>query len=264
MEQTINTLLAINIEIEGLLHVIKDRDADLAWEILAKKIAAFNDTYKQLLDAEEPQRTEDVKTNEEPVCQHYDEYQSQTATDADSTASTGLSAETTDNVFGDEAAEQVSEPVPEIVAEADEEDTTKSEDIATEEESPQTESCMTEQSDAGEKTVEERPYDYGYNDMQDAVPNASDGNTLRVDELLTRREALDLRRAFTLNDKFRYRRELFGSNDALFADTLDTLTAMTSLDEALDYLYNNLGWDQENDDVKDFVATVTNHFSAIK
>lgn len=96
------------------------------------------------------------------------------------------------------------------------------------------------------------------------VSVAERDDSLRMDELLSRREAQDLRRAFTLNDKFRYRRELFDSNDALFADTLNTLSAMHSLDEALDYLYKDMGWDPEDDNVKDFVATITNHFNAIK
>ena len=258
MEQTIDTLLAINIEIEGLLRVIKDRDADLAREILAKKITAFNDAYKQLLDAEESQRAEAVEIDEKLGRQCGCPPQA----DADSKAPESP-AETADSVSGDVVAEQANELIAEIPAEAEVEAKAEPEGVSTEDECPQAEVCMPKQSD-GDGKSDDGQSDYGYNDIQDAVPNASDGNTLRVDELLTRREALDLRRAFTLNDKFRYRRELFGSNDALFADTLDALSAMTSLDEALDYLYNNLGWEPENDDVKDFVATVTNHFSAMK
>jgi hypothetical protein len=86
---------------------------------------------------------------------------------------------------------------------------------------------------------------------------------MRVDEMLTRREARDLRKAFTLNDKFRFRRELFANNDAVFADTLNLLSAMQNLDEAMEYMRDDLGWDMESEDVKDFVNIVSNHFASV-
>ena len=85
--------------------------------------------------------------------------------------------------------------------------------------------------------------------------------TVAVDEMPVRRETPDLRRAFTLNDKFLFRRELFGDSDAEFADTLDLLGAMGSLDEAREYLIQDLQWDEENPVVADFLAIVTNHFN---
>jgi nicotinic acid phosphoribosyltransferase len=81
--------------------------------------------------------------------------------------------------------------------------------------------------------------------------------------MLTRREARDIRKAFTLNDKFRFRRELFANNDAQFAETLNLLSAMQNLDEAIEYLRDDLGWDMDNDDVKDFVNIVNNHFASV-
>jgi hypothetical protein len=88
-------------------------------------------------------------------------------------------------------------------------------------------------------------------------------NEMRVDEMLTRREARDLRKAFTLNDKFRFRRELFSNNDAQFADTLNVLSAMQNFDEAVEYMRDDLGWDMDNDDVKDFVNIISNHFATV-
>lgn len=65
---------------------------------------------------------------------------------------------------------------------------------------------------------------------------------------------------FNLNDKFRFRRELFGNSDALYVECLDTLSAMTSLDEAVDYLYGDLRWDSTNDDVKAFTDLLANYY----
>lgn len=71
----------------------------------------------------------------------------------------------------------------------------------------------------------------------------------------------DVTKAFTLNDKFRFRRELFRNSDTELAETLDVLQAMDSIEEAEDYLYNDLAWDQENPDVQDFIALITPCYS---
>lgn len=67
----------------------------------------------------------------------------------------------------------------------------------------------------------------------------------------------EVERLFTLNDKFRFRRELFGNSNEDFTETLDVLRAMDSIDEAEDYLYNDLAWNPENPDVKDFIALIS-------
>ncbi len=67
--------------------------------------------------------------------------------------------------------------------------------------------------------------------------------------------------SFTLNDKFRFRRELFGNNAADFADALNVATAMNSQAELDDYFYNDLCWDPENPDVRDFMKIVSARFN---
>ncbi|MBD5180066.1 MAG: hypothetical protein HDT01_02065, partial [Bacteroidales bacterium] len=65
---------------------------------------------------------------------------------------------------------------------------------------------------------------------------------------------------FNLNDKFRFRRELFGNSDAQYVECLDLLSAMTSIEEAKEYLYDDLQWDSENEDVKAFVELLSNYY----
>jgi hypothetical protein len=102
---------------------------------------------------------------------------------------------------------------------------------------------------------------YQSNDLTTAEEiAASRPNEMRVDEMLTRREARDLRKAFTLNDKFRFRRELFANNDAQFAETLNILSAMKNMEEAVEYMSDDLGWNMDSDEVKDFVNIISNHF----
>ena len=62
---------------------------------------------------------------------------------------------------------------------------------------------------------------------------------------------------FTLNDRFRFIRELFKGNSQDFNDTLKQLSSMTSADEVVEYLTEDLCLDPENQDVADFTAIVT-------
>lgn len=71
----------------------------------------------------------------------------------------------------------------------------------------------------------------------------------------------DMHKVFTLNDKFRFRRELFNNNDTDFQDALNVVKTMSSLDDAKDYFYNDLCWDSENEDVKDFIEVISGYFS---
>lgn len=65
---------------------------------------------------------------------------------------------------------------------------------------------------------------------------------------------------FNLNDKFRFRRELFGNSDAQYVECLDILSAMSSLDEAREYLLDDLKWDADNEDVKAFLELLANYY----
>lgn len=83
-------------------------------------------------------------------------------------------------------------------------------------------------------------------------------DTLKVDELIARKESADLRRAFTLNDKFRFRRTLFGGSDAHFSEVLDALEGFGTYEHAERYLAGVI--DMECDDAEDFLNIVNAHF----
>ncbi len=83
---------------------------------------------------------------------------------------------------------------------------------------------------------------------------------LTLDEALQRRRTKELRKALSLNDKFRFRRELFGNSDVRMTETLALIDAMDSYEEAEDYIFNDLGWDIENTEVAEFMKIVQNRF----
>lgn len=67
-------------------------------------------------------------------------------------------------------------------------------------------------------------------------------------------------RAFSINDKYRYRTSLFGGSDMQMRDTLAEFEVMSNMDEALDYCEHTLGWDMEDEDVKGFLTILENYY----
>lgn len=65
---------------------------------------------------------------------------------------------------------------------------------------------------------------------------------------------------FSINDKFRFRRELFSGSDAMFRDSLAFFEAMEGLPEARSYMFNDLGWNPESPDVKSFISILDRYY----
>ena len=84
--------------------------------------------------------------------------------------------------------------------------------------------------------------------------------TVRVDEKLQRSLSKDMRKALSLNDRFRFKRELFAGSEVELNQALDLVNAMQSFDEAQEYFIQDLGWDQDNEDVAEFMGLVRRHF----
>ena len=110
---------------------------------------------------------------------------------------------------------------------------------------------------------EEAPLDDEYEDDEEEDDDEvldDDDEALTLDEALQRSMSRDLRKAFSLNDRFRYRRELFGNSDVEMNDTLNLVETMHSYSEAEEFFYGDLEWDSESPEVKDFMAVIRNHF----
>ncbi len=83
---------------------------------------------------------------------------------------------------------------------------------------------------------------------------------VRLDEALQRNMVKDLHHAFSLNDRFRYRRELFGNSDQVMEETLNHIESMATFDEAENYFYNDLEWEYDSPEVADFMVIIKNYF----
>ena len=84
---------------------------------------------------------------------------------------------------------------------------------------------------------------------------------ISLDQKLSRKISKNFRQAISLNDKFRFRRELFGNSSQQYDAALDLIGEMSSFEEARDYFLDNYGWDADNDDVKSFFEILSNHFN---
>ena len=70
----------------------------------------------------------------------------------------------------------------------------------------------------------------------------------------------DIRQAISLGDRFLYQRELFGQNAELMQRTLTELNALSSFDEALEYINAHFTWDTESSTYQQFLVTLHRRF----
>jgi hypothetical protein len=83
---------------------------------------------------------------------------------------------------------------------------------------------------------------------------------LRVDQKLQRTLSKDIRKAISLNDRFRFQRELFANSANALDTAIEHIEAMRTYGNAELYFFTQLGWDRDNEVVQDFMNIVRNHF----
>lgn len=66
--------------------------------------------------------------------------------------------------------------------------------------------------------------------------------------------------AFCLNDRFRFRRAIFGGSDAEFSSTMSHIATLSGYSDAEEYFYGDMGLDPDNEDVADFMEIIKTYF----
>jgi predicted RNA-binding Zn ribbon-like protein len=156
------------------------------------------------------------------------------------------------------AAEEPETPVEEEPTEEE-----PVEEIPAAEEPTTEEETLPETDDTQEEAKDDTPEETENSaDKEPAVPEDDNTPTERItiDEAFIRNKSKDLRSAFSINDSFRFRRELFGNSAAEMADAINLAEAMQTFDEAEEYFYGDLGWDKDSEEVKEFMTIIRNHF----
>ena len=94
--------------------------------------------------------------------------------------------------------------------------------------------------------------------MHSTVP---DKTGVSLNDILEKKNLSDFRKAFSLNDRFRFRRELFGGNEEKMNQAIAALNDISSYEASVEYLYNVLKWNIEDDSVADFLKLLEKRFS---
>lgn len=238
MKTDIRKMIAEAYELEGLLLLADNRGADTS-EYVFMAIGEKLDRLQMLLGEREGDEGEETQKD---TCMVENDVADAGSEEPEPEPEEDV-AEVTAEQVADGEYDNEQEPMVELVLD----------DEPTAEPDAETPNVADETEDVeAEDNIEEEP---------EADEKASDDSEpLRLDEKLQRSRSKDLKSAFSLNDTFRFRRELFGNSAAEMTDALHMVEAMHSFDEAEDYFYGDLGWDRESDDVKEFMAIIKNHF----
>lgn len=183
--EDLEKLININLEMEGILRTLRERESAAAEALLLDKARSFAALVEEKFGTPAVAQPEEAPTVEMPVCDN----------------------PKVEEVKYEEAEESEVETEDELGARAIEKETESDE--------PQEQAAP--------------------------VVNAN------------------LAKAFTLNDRFRFKRELFNGNDDDFTDTLQLLSEMETYGEAEDYLLNDMMWNREDATVADFLAILANN-----
>ena len=85
---------------------------------------------------------------------------------------------------------------------------------------------------------------------------APEKETYKFDDFVEPRGRL----VFSINDRYRFKRELFKGSDVDFNTTLALVASMDGYEEAEDYFFNELHWDEKSPEVLDFLEILKNYY----
>lgn len=286
MNVNIEELITINYELEGLLYLAMHRGDDTpkeVWSLISDKIKSLNEGISPAVEDDDVDTDDtpdnaviscndkaDVTAYEQPEIEEEPENQEEEL-DEDTAESSQpqltIIGESTEELpehcdaepepscqdIEQEPAtepEPIAEPMPETTVE-----------IETVEPEPEEEENPESEEKPEPEEEQEEPEDEEIAMPQNDTTETDNEEPIRLDEKLARENSRNLRKAFSLNDMFRFRRELFGNSATEMTDTLNLVEAMSSLSEANDYFYNDLEWDASNPEVQDFMDIIAKHFS---
>lgn len=98
-------------------------------------------------------------------------------------------------------------------------------------------------------------------EVVDDVGPDTEPKAMTVADSATALSAADMHNALTLNDRFRFRRALFNNDNNELNEALDAINMMSNAEEARQYFMEDLCWNPEDEDVKEFMHLVEAHFN---
>ena len=268
MDNSLEQLLKQVLELEGLILVAQRRGEETplaVHQLISEKAAQIGAFAAAEKPADEPakQNAIDALPDDEPDDDITLEFVDEDADTADEDAD---AADT-------DAADEEPQPEPEVTVVVDDEPEVVVEVVPEPEPAEQPEAEPQPEPEPEPESIEEEATAQEAADAEsepeiapDAEPVTADDFTtvddepVRLDEALQRNMVKDLHHAFSLNDRFRYRRELFGNSDQVMEETLNHIESMATFDEAENYFYNDLEWEYDSPEVADFMVIIKNYF----
>jgi hypothetical protein len=84
--------------------------------------------------------------------------------------------------------------------------------------------------------------------------------SISLNDALEKKKLSDFRKAFSLNDRFYFRKELFAGDEAKMNKVIADLNEIHSYEESLQYLNEKQNWDAENTTVAAFLKLLEKRF----
>ncbi len=81
-----------------------------------------------------------------------------------------------------------------------------------------------------------------------------------LNEIIEKQLLTDIRKGFSLNDRFRFLRELFAGDAEKMDKILNELNELDSLSSSITYLYTMLNWNIEDPTVSEFINILEKRF----
>lgn len=85
--------------------------------------------------------------------------------------------------------------------------------------------------------------------------------SVSLNEVLEKKNLSDFRKAFSLNDRFRFRRELFGGDEEKMNRAIRDLNDLHTFEDSIAYLHTELKWNVDDAAVAGFIQLLEKRFS---
>lgn len=279
---TIHHLLRLNVEIEGALLVLANRDNEIALRILDEKTKEFSEIVDYLAHPEEksfdPSEKEvsdftpkakdnivvnTIPTDKSPVLSNVEKSET---FEAKIISSQFPSEDNGTNSYSEEDLNSESAAMGKVLKEEKGNIATSVSNDLKKDNSFEKQ-AITEKQEVTELQENKRaeasePINASVGKKEEETTRISSPQRekIRLDEMLSRKEARNLSKAFTINDRFRFQLHIFDGDKEAFNNTLEVLSSLNDYDSAITYLSGILDIDTEDQDTADFLAIVQNHF----
>lgn len=267
MYKNIDNLIRLNVELEGLLHVLSHRDSLNVRTLLKSKFNMYSECFQALLKELENEAAGILENQVHDLSQSVvKEEEAVTSESMDEMEASVAAVDREENVFYNDAPAAIEEK-HDVDIEFFDDNSLEDEESAAKrfEQENMEDANVLKDEDSDDEDPQKTPtasqaLQSRFARYAAASPHFANNTELSVDEMLSRKGAVDLKRVFTLNDKFRFRRALFNQDDNKFAETLGQLAEFESFEEARNFVVDEFGWDVQNPDVEDFLSIIKPHY----